>query len=199
MKQPRSYVLGLSIGTFWLIAASTGFATSLLAGVGTSNSRTTLIAIGVAAVAYLAVTLRQIITAAKLPKEPRTDERRQMSRRFVWIVILELVGIVIVNTAFFNLGLLSWLVPVDLIIVGLHFIPLAKLFGVPRYTPLGVVFCAIPVLTLMVVPADALIGAAVARYLISSLGCAAATWLIAAGNVLEIRQHLSVARAHPSR
>jgi len=194
MKQPRSYVLGLSIGTFWLIAASTGFSTSLLARVGTSNSRRALIAIGIAAVAYLAVSLRQIIVAARtLPKEPRTEERRALSRRFVWIVILEVVGIVVINTACLYLGLLTWFVPVDLIIVGLHFVPLAKLFGVPRYTALGVAFCAIPILTLIVVPADALIGSAVARYLISSLGCAAATWLTAAGNVLEIRQHLSAA------
>ena len=132
--------------------------------------------------------------AVTLPKEPRTDDRRKIGRRFVWIVILEVVGIVVVNTVFFNLGLLSWLVPVDLVIVGLHFIPLARLFGVPRYTALGVAFCAIPILTLIVFPADAQIGAVVARSLISSLGCTAVTWLIAAGSVLEIRQHLSGAQ-----
>ena len=133
--------------------------------------------------------LRQILAAAKLPKAT-TSKRSNIGRRFGWIVVFEVVGIVLIGGICFNAGLLSWLVPVDLIIVGIHFIPLARLFGVPRYTLLGAAFCAIPVLTLILVPADAHVGAVVARYLISSLGCTAASWLTAAASAFEIRRLL---------
>jgi hypothetical protein len=89
------------------------------------------------------------------------------------------------------MGHLSWIVPLDLIIVGIHFIPLAKLFGVPRYTTLGLLFCIVSILTLLLVPAHAHIGTVFTRVVYSALGCAASAWLISIGNLLELRRLLS--------
>jgi hypothetical protein len=81
-------------------------------------------------------------------------------------------------------------VPLILIVVGIHFMPLAKLFGVPRYTTLGFLFCLVSVLTLLLVPAHAHIGTVFTRFVYSSLGCAASAWLISVGNLLELRRLL---------
>lgn len=187
-RKTKPYIIGLSIGTFWLIAASIGFA--IFALVGTPNSRTALIAMVIVAGTLLAASVRHIVAALKLPSEPRSAEDRRIGRQFVLIVVLEGVAVALVSTACYFIGHLSWIVPLDLIIVGIHFIPLAKLFGVPRYTMLGWLFCIVSILTLLLVPAHAHIGTAFTRFVYSALGCAASAWLISVGNLLELRRLL---------
>jgi hypothetical protein len=192
MTQPnksRPYILGLSIGTFWLIAASTGFAILSIALSHITNQRIILIALGIAAAALLSTSLGQIRKALNLPKETNTTDR-SMGRWFIWVVVLEVVGVGIVNTINFLYGNPSLFVPLDLIIVGIHFIPLAKLFGVPRYTILGILFCVFSVLALLLFPSDAYIGSAMARFFVSSLGCAAACWGVSISSQLELRRLL---------
>ena len=172
----RSYILGLSIGTFWLIVASSGFSLPLLYLSGVWPHAVWVIQF--AAIVLIASALRLMIQAAKLPKAERTDGRRQVGRKFAGIVIAEVAAIMLVNGAAFGLGLISWLVPLDLLIVGLHFFPLAHWFVVPRYHVLGALFCLVSVLTLLLVPSGAAAGSIIARYLISSLGCAASAWLV---------------------
>jgi len=181
----------LSIGAFWLIAASAGFSILLIAIAGSNNARTVLVAVVVAAMALLAISFSQIVNAMRLPKEPRTPEGRRVARRFAGIVVLEVVGIMLVNTVCYFSGHLSLLIPLDLIVVGIHFFPLARLFSIPRYTVLGALFCTISILTLLIVPAGAHIGAAIARFLISALGCALSAWLISVASLLEVRRLLS--------
>lgn len=190
-SKTKRYILGLSIGTFWLIASSAGFSIQMITTVGTSKGRTALAAVIVAAAALLAVSLRQVVAATKLPNEPPAPGPRSIRRRFVWIVILEVAGIMLVNAAFYFTGHMSLLVPFDLIIVGIHFFPLGTLFGVRRYTLLGAAFCAIPLLTVLLIPAESTIGAALTRFLIPTLGCTAATWLTAIGSMVEIQRLLS--------
>lgn len=48
----------------------------------------------------------------------------------------------------------------NLVIIGLHFLPLAWLFDVPRYYAMGLLFCAIPIVTLWALPANTMIGSA---------------------------------------
>ena len=190
-KKAKDYILGLAIGTFWLIAASTGFACALIYNAWAARALVALGAIGAVAGVLLLISLTQILGAVKLPKVTRATERPRVRGRFFWIVVLEVVGIALVNGAAIFTGNLSLLVPVDLIIVGVHFFPLAKLFDVPRYIALGAAFCLISVLTIVFVSPDAHTGGALSRFLISSLGCTVAAWLIAIGNMLELRRLLS--------
>jgi hypothetical protein len=189
-KKTKPYILGLSIGTFWLVAAGAGFAISII--VGATNARMPLIAVLVIAGALLAVSIRHIVKALKLPSEPRSVEGRRIGQRirrgFALIVVLEGMAIALVSTACYFFGHLSWLIPLILIIVGIHFMPLAKLFGVPRYTTLGLLFCIVSILTLLFVPAHAHVGSVFSRWVYSSLGCAASAWLISVGNLLELRR-----------
>jgi hypothetical protein len=187
----KAYVLGLSIGTFWLVAASSGFSITMIAS---ANSRASGYAIGtiaIAATALLLVIARQIVAAARLPRDKRTSEHSGIGRRFLWIVMLEIAGIVLANTIAYSSGHLSLMVPIDLVVIGLHFIPLARLFGVPRYRALGVSFCAIPILTVVAFPADIHIGSTLARFLIPTIGCTVAAWMTSIGNMVEIRRLLS--------
>jgi len=136
----------------------------------------------------LAVSFRYIVKATKLPGVPPSIQGRRVGRQFVLIVVLEGVAIALVSTGCSLTGHFSWLVPLVLIIVGIHFMPLAKLFGVPRYMTLGLLFCIVPILTLLLVPAHAHIGAVFTRLAYSSLGCAVSTWLISVGSLLELRR-----------
>ena len=194
----RPYILGLSIGTFWLIAASSGFSLPLLYISGVWPHAVWVIQ--VAAIVLMAAAIRLMVQALKMPRSERTEARRQVGRRFVGIVIAEILAIMLVNGAAFGLGLISWLVPLDLLIVGLHFFPLAHWFGVPRYHVLGALFCLVSVLTLLLVPSGAAAGSVIARYLISSLGCAASAWLISIASMMELRKRLLAgATAHRIR
>jgi hypothetical protein len=188
-QKTKPYILGLSIGTSWLTAAGAGF--SIFATARTTNALLTLIAVLVIAGTLLAVSVRQIVVAVKLPSEPRSTGDRRIGRQFALIVVLEGVAVALVSIACYFMSHLSWIVPLDLIIVGIHFIPLAKLFGVPRYTTLGLLFCIVSILTLLLVPAHAHIGTVFTRVVYSALGCAASAWLISIGNLLELRRLLS--------
>lgn len=191
-KKKKPYILGLSIGTFWLITAGAGFAIFTI--IEATYAKMALITVLVITGTLLAVSIRHIVKALKLPSEPRSVEGRRIGQRirrgFALIVVLEGMAIALVSTACYFIGHLSWLLPLILIIVGIHFMPLAKLFGVPRYTTLGLLFCIVSILTLLVVPAHALIGTVFTRFVYSSLGCAASAWLISVGNLLELRRLL---------
>lgn len=188
--KPRAYVLGLAIGTFWLIAASAGFSIQALASAGTRNTQIALVAVLAIALVLLVVIFSQILVARKLPAEPRTEERRKMGRRFVRIVVLEVAAFMVVNPVAWFTGHVSAMVALNVIVVGVHFLPLATLFGVPRYTILGILFCVVAVLSLLLIPADAQTGAALSRFVIPPLGCAAACWFIAIGSIGELRRLL---------
>ena len=190
-RKDKAYILGLSIGTFWLIVASTGFSLPLLLISGVWPRAEWMILF--AAVVLIATALCLLVQAAKLPKAARTEARSQVGRKFAGIVIAEILLIVLVNGVAFYFGLISWLIPLDLLIVGLHFFPLARWFGVRRYHVLGAMFCLVSILTLILVPSGSAAGPIIARYLISSLGCAASAWLISIGNILELQRLLSAA------
>ena len=130
-RKDKAYILGLSIGTFWLIAASTGFSLPLLLISGVWPRAEWVILF--TAVVLIAAALRLLVQAAKLPKAAHAQARRAVGRKFAGIVIVEILLIVLVNGVAFYFGLISWLIPLDLLIVVLHFFPLASWFGVPRY------------------------------------------------------------------
>jgi hypothetical protein len=185
-QKTKPYVLGLSIGTLWLITAAS--ASVLYAIIATTRARMPLIAVLVITGTLLAVSICYVMKATKLPGVPPSMQGRRIRQQFALIVVLEGVAIALVSTGCSLTGHFSWLVPLVLIIVGIHFMPLAKLFGVPRYMTLGWLFCIVSILTLLLVPAHAHVGAVFTRLVYSALGCAASAWLISVGNLLELRR-----------
>ena len=82
-------------------------------------------------------------------------------------------------------------------IVGVHFLPLARLFRVPRYYVMGVLFCFIPAVTLLWFPAQGRVGAVLGWHVIPSIGCGLVAVLVGAAGLLEARHSLQVPRAVP--
>ena len=119
-----------------------------------------------------------------------------MLRRFVPVVVAEVTAIMVVNGICAATQHLELLVPLDLLIVGLHFLPLAWIFGVPRYYWTGGLFCLATALTLVLVPVHTLVGSAAAWFVIPTFGCSAVAWATAAFNLREVWH--SVHEAHES-
>jgi hypothetical protein len=85
--------------------------------------------IGVLGTALLAAAVRIIRRQrASGPALPASPQQRRVNRRFQvinaaqWVLVV--VGVNVLN----NLGLLRWGIPFAILIVGLHFLPLARLF-----------------------------------------------------------------------
>lgn len=184
----KPYILGLSLGTLWLIIASS--ASALYAIWAATRATLPLIAALIITGTLLATNIPYVVKAVKLPGVPPSLQGRRIRRQFGLIVILEFIGMAMVSMGCALTHHYSWLVPLVLIVVGIHFMPLAKVFGVPRYLTLGWLFCIVPVLTLLLVPAHEHMGANFARAVYSSFGCAVAVWLISVGNLLELRRLL---------
>jgi hypothetical protein len=181
-------MIGMAGGTLWLIVASMGFAIGSLLWIGTPVARGALAAVVGLAALLIGVSIRAMYVARRMADDSlaRTDDRRTLMRRFVLIVVAEVLGIMVVNGLCTLYRRYDLMAPLDVTIVGLHFIALARLFRVPRYTVMGWLFCAIPVAVMISVPEQTLIGRAPAWFVVPSLLCAAIVWLTAAGNLREI-------------
>jgi hypothetical protein len=184
----KRYIFGLAIGTFWLIAAGASFGALSLIMIGTPLAREVLVGETVLGGALCAVTIWMIMAVIRLPGGVGTPspETRLIGRRFIRILAAELAAIFVVNGVLSVSQHVELIVPLDLIIVGIHFLPLARLFGVPRYTVMGVMFCAVCIATLLFVPDSQHIGKGLAWFVVPSLGCATAAVLIATGNLVEV-------------
>jgi hypothetical protein len=189
-SRSRARIVGMAGGTLWLIAASTGFAIVSLLWIGTPTARGALAAVVGLAALFIGVTIRAMLAARRMvnASPARTDERKIMMRRFTVIVVAEVLGIMVVNALcgfYRQYGLMA---PLDIIVVGLHFLALARLFQTPRYTVMGWLFCAIPIAVMLSYPEQALVGRAQAWFVVSSLLCDFVVWLTAAANLREIFQ-----------
>jgi hypothetical protein len=105
-------------------------------------------------------------------------------------VVAEMVAVLVLNAI---LGITNRVILIpafDLMIVGLHFLPLAHLFGVRRYYPMGAMFILIPVFTLLAVSEPMLIGHVQAWYVLPSVGCGVVGAVTAAASFWEVRGFL---------
>ncbi len=90
--------------------------------------------------------------STKFPADDRTQQDQRRTSRFRFVFVLELVfialGVVICNaTGHPELG-----IPIAVLIVGLHFLPLAPLFRVRAFYVTGVLMCLLVALTIALVP-----------------------------------------------
>ena len=171
----------------WLVAISTAFTVLSLTMIGTPAAQLALASVVIAAILHLVIGAGMIRAILRSPGAipPRTTEDRVMLRRFVPVVIAEVIAIMVVNGICAVTQHLELLVPLDLLIVGIHFLPLARIFRVPRYYAMGGLFALVAVLTLVLVPAHTQVGAAAAWFVIPTLGCSAVAWTTAAFNLRE--------------
>ena len=163
--------VGLAVGSIWLVVISAVFGVVALVAIDTPAASWALAGGILAVVGIVAFGTLVIRRAGRLRAEPPGLVAQGLGRRFAWIVALEVAAFVIANSWAAATGRFALIPSLDLIIVGLHFFPLARLFQVPRYHLMAIGFCAIPVLTLVWLPPEFLIGHAGSWYVVPSLGC----------------------------
>lgn len=184
----RQRAIGLSSGSLWLVAAGASFCVGSLVAIGAPQARLVAAAVLLLAIALVALSVGIIRKSRRLPKPERRGQKRTMGR-WLWfyafvaieIAALAAVNIIIAVTKHFEL-----FVPLDLIIVGLHFLPLARLFRVRRYYMLGVLFCLIPGLTLLLLPHGSHLGRGLAVDVVPALGCGLVAALTAVAGLWEV-------------
>ncbi len=192
----RRRSIGLAGAALWLFVISFVCVTWSLLVIGTPMARLVLIGTFVLMGALLATDIVVIRAALGLPVSiaPRTPEEQQIGRRFAWVFGAEMLAFAVVNSVVGATGNFELMPSLDLIIVGVHFFPLARIFRVPRYNFTGLLFCVIPVVTLLAIPKQFEVGHALAWYVVPSLGCGLVASLTAAIGLLEAWQSISKIR-----
>jgi len=192
----RKRNIGLAAGALWLIAISFVFVAWSLLAIGTLTSIYVLVVTFVLLCILVVTGVLVIRATLDLPKNiaQPTPEEKLIGRRFALVVSVEVIAFAVVNL-FIGLTRKFELIPsLNLIIVGIHFIPLAKIFRVPRYYITGLFFCVIPIITLLAIPKQLIIGQTIAWYVVPSLGCGFVASLTAVAGLHEAWQSISKIR-----
>ena len=190
MRVPKRRILSLAGGTIWLVVAAAGFATISLVFVGTPIAKTSLTGVIALAAVLLGIAITSVRAASKLPGilPPVTEEERGILRHVAQTTVAEVIGLAIVNGICIVYRQFALIAPLDVLVVGLHFIPLARFLGVPRYYVMGALFCVVSVVTLVFIPQSALVGHAPAQAVVPGLACSVVVWFVAAGNLRQVFQ-----------
>ncbi len=118
-----------------------------------------------------------------------------MLRPFLMVVGAEVVAFGVVNSICAATQHLDLIVPLDVLIVGVHFLPLARIFSVPRYYWLGLLFCGVVLAVLLLTSGSTQVGQAGARFVLPALGCAPVTFAVSVGNLREAKRGVMQWRA----
>jgi hypothetical protein len=100
-----------------------------------------LVTIVLVAFAYLRCKHHQPALAA----DPPSPERQRAERVFILVNIGQAVAIFVGINVLINLGLSNWAVPLVILVVGLHFLPLAYSFANPPHYVTGVALIIVSV------------------------------------------------------
>lgn len=152
--------------------------------------------IAVLAVAALSGTLlfagvATIRRGRRLPRATGTREAapRGTRRKFVVILILEILALNVAAYLLIGHHMVQYLAPAVALVVGLHFLPLAKIFRVPHYYATATAMTLAGIVAAMAIATGS---AAVTTDGILDLACAIALW--GTGFVSWSRVHKAMAR-----
>jgi uncharacterized membrane protein YvlD (DUF360 family) len=178
----------------WLIVVGTVYAAWSLLEVRSSVATSLLAAISIVGAGLMLFGIAMTRAVARLPFLPANSDSyaqgRRLMRRFGMIFAAEAVAIAVVSVVCMHTHHWRFIVPLVLIIVGLHFLPLAKLFAVPRYYVTGGLFCVISIATMLAVPAHAHIGQSLSWITIPSVGCGVVSLVAAWAGLDEVQRFL---------
>lgn len=94
--------------------------------------------IGVATLVFFSIVLGVYRAhAPALKAEPESQAKRRRSRGFHLVNAGQWLLIVVVANVLANIGLVPWIIPAVIFIIGAHFLPLAKLFEDPPHYVTG--------------------------------------------------------------
>jgi hypothetical protein len=189
----RNETVELASGSLWLIAISAAFAMLSLYMIGTPLAMAVLLGAAGAALGLIILSVSVIRAAIRLPARAAStaQPRDRMRRQFIATVVGEVVALGATNVICVATGRVVSIPPLDLIIVGVHFFPLARIFRRPRYYAMGGCFCIVPILTMAMIPSTARVGQASAWFVVPSLVCS--LWASATGTIglMDARRAIS--------
>lgn len=185
-KNLKARSVGLAGGSLWLIVAGGGSLAWALFAIG-SPLRGAAFAWVFCLAALLATGILVIRRALQLPTDgtDSSSDRDRIRKRFRQVVVAELLGFAVVNPILAATHHFLWMTAANLVIIGLHFLPLAEVFKVPRYYLMGMLFCAIPAATILFVSQSSQIGEALAWNVLPVLGCGCVAVLVGAAGLRE--------------
>ena len=192
----RRRSIGLAGAALWLVAISLVFVIWSLVAIGTPVAKGALVGTIVLAAAFVVADVAVIRAARSLPVStaPRSEGEQRMGRQFALVFGAEMVAFAVVNSIIGATGNYELMPSLNLIVVGIHFIPLARIFRVPRYFTTGILFCAISIVTLLVIPKQFPVGDALAWYVVPSLGCGLVASVAAAAGLREAWRDIVIIR-----
>jgi hypothetical protein len=182
----RKRCIGLIGGALWLIVISAAFGIWSLILIAATWAAQILVASSIIIALLIVIGTAEMLAALHMPKSsvpPTPDEK--MGRRFALVFGAEILAFSVVNPIAGAMGHYEIMPSLNLIIVGIHFIPLAKIFRVPRYYITGILFCIIPIAVLIAVPEEFTVGETLAWYVYPSLGCGLVAIITAVAGMYE--------------
>ena len=137
---------------------------------------------------------KALLLARKLP-DVKTEEgirRKHYIRKWFFIILaLDIAGLNIAPVVLLKLDCFQYIVPVDILIVALHFLPLGRIFHMPAYYFLGILLSLIDLLTIFLVPVSLKTGNLPALIAIPSISFIFLNWVLV---VFIIRDALNYLR-----
>jgi len=116
--------------------------------------------------------LKTLRLAKDLPEEKFIDvaKRRKLRKAFLIVIIIEITGFNIAPFVLLYFNQIAYVVPIEILICAIHFIPLASIFKMPVYYWLGGIVALITIITILFVPTTSQLGNLRAVSAIPSLG-----------------------------
>ncbi len=182
--------VGLAIGSLWLIVVGGVFGTVLLFVMATPIARllsTVVATLAVGLLVWSAITMARTLRITQ-DMSAVIAPRPHIRRDFIAAAAAEVFAIGGTAAVCLATGRMAWIGPLSILVVGLHFFPLASAFGVPRYHVLGAAFCLVSLATIVAVPPEARIGSALAWFAVP--GIATGAWAVgtAVAGLFELRR-----------
>jgi hypothetical protein len=100
----------------------------------------------------LAATAWRLARRVPVDRDP-TPEQFQVGRRFTWIVAVSWAAVIVAVVVLGVTGYPEMVAAVVCAGIGVHFLPLARLFDVPAYYVTGAALCLISIVTFVLAPA----------------------------------------------
>jgi hypothetical protein len=182
MHQGRSAQIWRAGGMIWLISITFFFASVNLHFAKLSSFQTTSLGalILVISIILFIWSIKNLHLAKNISnkKSEREIQKAIYTRKwFLIILITEVVGLNIASIALWKSNHFQYIVPVDILIVALHFIPLGHIFLMPIYYFLGIIVALIVTITIFIVPASSQIGNLITVVAIPSLCFIFLNWI----------------------
>jgi hypothetical protein len=185
IHQSRAAQVGRSRGMIWLVSVTVLFALldlyfAKLSGFFTISLAMLILPITIMLLLRSFETLR---LAKRLPGERSGDAMKRgiwLRKWFIIIIAIEVAGFNIAPMVLWKFNHLEYIVPVDILITALHFIPFGRIFSMPIYYVHEITLSMITILTMLLIPASLQIGNLIALVAIPSTCFIFLNWIVVA-------------------